>query len=111
VPGQTAPRLVTELEADLAWVHSSLARTGVPYRLKHTTRDVRAVVASIDHLYDIATGARVPGHELGLNGIGHARVKTAEPLAVDTYAELRATGSFLIVDPSSGATLAAGMIR
>jgi sulfate adenylyltransferase subunit 1 (EFTu-like GTPase family) len=109
--GQVAPRLTNEIEADLAWVHASAARVGVACRLKHTAREVRAVIAEIQHGYDVGTGVRVPRQDLALNGIARARIKTAEPLAVDAYGELHPTGSFLLIDPSSGATLAGGMIR
>ncbi|MFJ3928528.1 hypothetical protein ACIPXB_36720, partial [Streptomyces sp. NPDC090022] len=36
-------------------------------------------------------------------------VRTAEPLALDAYADSRRTGSFLLIDPADGTTLAAGM--
>lgn len=37
------------------------------------------------------------------------KVRTAEPLALDAYADSRRTGSFLLIDPADGTTLAAGM--
>ncbi len=113
VDGQPPPTLAREIEADLAWVHASQAKVGVPYLLKHGTREVRAVLAAIVHVYDVATGARAaPGAGgLAMNGIARVELRTAEAIPVDTFAERRQTGSFLLIDPASGATLAAGMVR
>ncbi|MFJ3591306.1 hypothetical protein ACIQUY_10145, partial [Streptomyces sp. NPDC090231] len=49
-----------------------------------------------------------PG-QLVANDIGRVLVRTAEPLALDPYADSRRTGSFLLIDPADGTTLAAGM--
>ena len=113
VHGGRAPELARELDVDLAWVHPSVARVRSPYLVKHGTREVRAVLDSIEHAWDVGTGAKVPLGPGGLtmNGIARARVRTTEPLAVDRYADVRATGSFLLIDPASGSTLAAGMVR
>jgi sulfate adenylyltransferase subunit 1 len=37
-------------------------------------------------------------------------LRTADPLPVDDYATIRATGSFLLIDPPTGNTLAAGLV-
>ena len=47
---------------------------------------------------------------LSLNEIGWVRVRTAEPLPVDDYASVRRTGAFLVIDPTDGTTLAAGLV-
>jgi sulfate adenylyltransferase subunit 1 len=113
VKGEPPPRLSREVEADVAWVNASQAKVGVPYLLKHGTHEVRAVLAAIVHVHDIATGAHAaPGAGgLGMNGIARVQVRLAEPLPLDRFAEQRESGSFLLIDPSSGATLAAGMVR
>ena len=49
-----------------------------------------------------------PG-QLAANDIGRVLVRTAEPIALDPYAESRRTGSFLLIDPADGATLTACM--
>jgi sulfate adenylyltransferase subunit 1 len=78
--------------------------------LKHTTRTVRAIVKDIPYLIDIDTLNHVdrPG-SLRVNDIGRVVLRTAEPLALDPYATNRRTGSFLLIDPSDGTTLTAGM--
>ncbi len=113
VDGEAQPTLSREIEADLAWVHPSQANVGVPYLLKHGTREVRAVLGAIVHVYDVATGAHTSGASGGLtmNGIARVQLRTADPVPVDAFATRRETGSFLLLDPASGATLAAGMVR
>jgi len=38
------------------------------------------------------------------------KIRTAEPLPVDVYADSRRTGSFILIDPADGTTLTAGMV-
>lgn len=59
----------------------------------------------------MATLERVPAHELAMNDIARVRVKLAQPIAADLYEALRDTGSFLLLDPATWDTVAAGMIR
>ncbi|MYS49770.1 sulfate adenylyltransferase, partial [Streptomyces sp. SID6013] len=49
-----------------------------------------------------------PG-QLVANDIGRVKIRTAEPLPADSYADSRRTGSFILIDPSDGTTLTAGM--
>ena len=80
--------------------------------LRTGTRTVRAIVASIDSRLDVDT---LDNHEdarrLELNDIGEVTLKLAEPVAFDGYERVRATGSFLLIDDQSGATVAAGQVR
>jgi hypothetical protein len=48
---------------------------------------------------------------LELNSIGVVEVETTRPLFLDTYAAQRTTGSFILIDAESHATVAAGMVR
>ncbi|MGO4419146.1 hypothetical protein AB4Z54_10410, partial [Streptomyces sp. MCAF7] len=48
--------------------------------------------------------------QLVANDIGRLKLRTAEPLPVDSYADSRRTGSFILIDPADGTTLTAGMV-
>ena len=48
--------------------------------------------------------------ELALNDIGEIRLKTAKPLVFDGYARNRLTGSFILIEQGTNATVAAGML-
>jgi sulfate adenylyltransferase subunit 1 len=78
--------------------------------VRHTTRDVRAVVEEVRSKLDIGAVLELPAAELGLNDIGAVRIRLAEPVAADPYSVSRSTGAFLLVDEVSGATVAAGMV-
>jgi hypothetical protein len=52
-----------------------------------------------------------PAATLELNSIGVVEVETSRPLFLDTYAAQRTTGSFILIDALSHATVAAGMVR
>ncbi|GAA1350683.1 sulfate adenylyltransferase subunit 1 [Streptomyces beijiangensis] len=96
-PADGAPAPTRHVEATVCHLHDRPLTTGDRVLLKHTTRTVKAVVEE------------VAGGELAVNGIGRITVRTAEPLALDPYADSRRTGSFLLIDPADGATLTAGM--
>jgi bifunctional enzyme CysN/CysC len=87
-------------------------RPGTRWRLKHTTRTVRAVVEAVESRVDMATldEAADPG-ELALNDIGRVRLRLAEPVVADPYARNRATGAFVLIDETSRDTVGAGMIE
>jgi len=100
-----------ELEADVCWLTAQPLRPGARYLLKHTTRNVTAVVEELRDRVDVHTLMRSPGPlELELNDIGRVRMRTSAPLAFDSYRENRRTGSFILIDEASNETVGAGMI-
>jgi sulfate adenylyltransferase subunit 1 len=111
VDHEPRPSLVRELNATLCWLSDQPLRAGARYSLRHTTRDVRAVVDAVLSRLDVSTVERQPADELSLNDIGAVRLRVAEPVAVDAYRVNRSTGAFLLVDEASGATVAAGMVE
>jgi sulfate adenylyltransferase subunit 1 len=107
-----APRVVTELSADLCWLADRPLRAGARVLVKHGTRTVRAIVTELTGRLDLHTLRHTePPTALELNEIGGARIRLAEPLAVDSYAIDRHTGGFLVIDTTDGNTLAAGLVN
>ncbi|MFI7013133.1 sulfate adenylyltransferase subunit 1 [Streptomyces sp. NPDC050164] len=105
-----APRMLRHITATVCHLHDRPLRARQRVLLKHTTRTVPAMVDRIDYRMDVTDARRLPCQDgLGANDIGGVQIRTAEPLAVDDYLENRRTGSFLLIDPQDGATLAAGM--
>ncbi|MFF4044759.1 sulfate adenylyltransferase subunit 1 [Streptomyces sp. NPDC001816] len=108
--GGTAAAPAKDIEASVCHLNERPLHVGAKVLLKHTTRTVRAVVKDISYRIDIGTLERCPGAEgLQVNDIGRVVLRTAEPLALDSYADSRRTGSFVLIDPADGTTLAAGM--
>jgi bifunctional enzyme CysN/CysC len=107
------PTGARELMATLAWLDPSapLASRGA-YRLKHTTRSVRATVLDVAHRLDIERlGERHPVDRLAFNEVGVATLRLTEPIFVDDYRVSRTTGSFVLIDELTNQTVAAGMVH
>ena len=102
---------VKNFSADVCWLSEEPLDLRRKYWLKHTTRQVAAKVTAIDSLLDINTQQRHEAKELKLNGIARIQITVPQPLAVDAYENVRATGSFILIDEISHQTVAAGMIR
>jgi bifunctional enzyme CysN/CysC len=108
-----APPAVHAFAATVAWLDGTAPlATNSAYRLKHTTRSVRATVTGVEHRLDIEQlGSPLVADTLAFNEVGVITVKTTEPLFVDDYRRSRATGGFVLIDESTHQTVAAGMIN
>jgi hypothetical protein len=80
------------------------------YLLKHTSHTVPAFVSSIEHRTDIGTLSREAAETLEMNGIGVVNITLLRPMALDLYGQNRSTGAFILIDPETNATVAAGMV-
>nr|BAV57454.1 sulfate adenylyltransferase [Streptomyces sp. SANK 60404] len=110
VPADGAPALVRDVDATVCHVADRPLTVGQRVLLKHTTRTVKAIVKDIPSRLALDDFSHVPDPgQLTANDIGRVAVRTAEPLALDSYSDSRSTGSFLLIDPADGTTLAAGM--
>jgi bifunctional enzyme CysN/CysC len=111
VAPENAPTPVRELEATICWMTDEPLRPRSRYVVKHTTREVRAVVEEVVHAIDVhALEPDTSAGELGLNDIGRIRLRLSAPLVVDDYRRNRTTGAFVLVDEATNATVGAGMI-
>ncbi len=106
------PATVTSaLDATLCWLADKPLRPGSRLLLKHGTRTTQAIVGALGDRLDTDSVAWVDAPaQLAINDIARVSLRTADPLPVDDYAAIRATGSFLLIDPPTGNTLAAGLI-
>ncbi|WP_327352539.1 sulfate adenylyltransferase subunit 1 [Streptomyces sp. NBC_01304] len=110
VPAGDTPATSQDVEATVCHVADTPLTVGQRVLLKHTTRTVKALVKEIPSRLTLDDLSQHPNPgQLVANDIGRVRVRTAEPLALDAYADSRRTGSFLLIDPADGTTLAAGM--
>ncbi|MER7660789.1 MULTISPECIES: GTP-binding protein [unclassified Streptomyces] len=110
VPSDDAPATTQDIEATVCHVADQPLTVGRRVLLKHTTRTVKAIVKEIPSRLTLDDLSQHPNPgQLVANDIGLVKVRTAEPLALDSYAHSRRTGSFLLIDPADGTTLAAGM--
>ncbi len=105
------PGLNSDLHAKVCWMHPRPLQQGKKYFLKHTSQTVQAVVTSLESRINVSTFESEPEpRELAMNDIGIIRLKTSRPLAFDGYNTNRLTGSFILIEQGTNATVAAGML-
>jgi len=105
------PTVGSYFEAILCWMNDEGLKPGAEYVLLHTTREVRARVSRLVYRINVDTLHRESADTLDLNDIGRVQIETARPIFFDPYRTNRQTGGFILVDPHTNVTLAAGMIR
>ncbi len=105
-----SPQVTRTVDARVVWMSQTPLDQRREYIVKHTTREVAARVRAIRYRVDVNTLEKQEAGELRLNDIGAAVIETRKPLFVDPYRRNRATGAFILIDPLSNETVAAGMI-
>jgi sulfate adenylyltransferase subunit 1 len=112
VTGDTLPEVTQYLEVMVCWLADKPLQIGGKYALKHTTRDTRCIVKSVDYKVNIETLEKMEDEtSVGLNDIARLRIQTMTPLAVDPYKRNRDTGSLILIDEATNVTVGAGMIE
>ncbi|ORW26706.1 adenylyltransferase [Mycobacterium paraense] len=106
------PRVAQEFDATVCWMaDNSALEPGRDYLIKHTTRTTRARVTALEYRLDVNTLHRDKGAEaLQLNELGRISLRTQVPLLLDEYTRNSSTGSFILIDPNTNGTVAAGMV-
>jgi bifunctional enzyme CysN/CysC/sulfate adenylyltransferase subunit 1 len=111
VDAEDLPGSSSDLHAKICWMNPRPLTPGKQYLIKHTNQTVKASVTAIEHRINISTLEKEDGiTELAMNDLGEIRLKTAKPLIYDGYAMNRLTGSFILIEPGTNATVAAGML-
>lgn len=106
------PRITQEFDATVCWMaDNAVLEPGRDYVVKHTTRTVRARIAGLDYRLDVNTLHRdKTATALKLNELGRVSLRTQVPLLLDEYTRNASTGSFILIDPDTNGTVAAGMV-
>ena len=106
LPGQSS-----DLHAHVCWMHQRPLQAGRKFYLKHTTQTMQAVVTKLESRIDMATFEPEPEPPaLAINDIGTVRLKISRPIVYDGYTTNRLTGSFILIEQGTNATVAAGML-
>ncbi|HTZ72896.1 MAG TPA: sulfate adenylyltransferase subunit CysN [Candidatus Aquilonibacter sp.] len=111
VAEEELPAVGNEFRAKLVWMHADKLDLHKSYLLKHSTRSVRGRVIQIHYRVDMNTLEKGAAEQLEMNDVAEVEIKTALPLFFDPYRQNRTTGSFILIDPASNATVAAGIIE
>ncbi len=105
------PHVSRRFAAKLVWMLDEPGTANKTYLLKHATQTVPAEIRRIRHRVDINTLENVPADQLALNEIAAVVMEARRPLYFDAYSKNRAMGAFILIDPISNLTVAAGMIE
>lgn len=105
------PQAVQDIDVMICWMNQRAVSLNTKFYVRHTTKEVRGVLKEIQYKLDINTLHRVENvQELQMNDIARVRLRTAQPLMIDSYRKNRITGSIILVDEGTNETVAAGMI-
>ena len=105
------PQIENRMEAMVCWMDEKPMAMTKSYIMKHTTKSVKSHITKIIYKVDVDTLHRQPVEEFHLNDIGRIEINTLTPICFDPYKLNHATGSFILIDPLTNNTVAAGMIR
>ena len=97
-------------EAHLVWMHDEPLQPGQLYLVKTATAVTPGRVTAVQYAVDVNTLEQKQVPTLGLNEIGVVRLELDRPISFDTYRQNRDTGSFILIDRFTNATVAAGMV-
>jgi bifunctional enzyme CysN/CysC/sulfate adenylyltransferase subunit 1 len=111
VSPEKPPQVSQHFRASVVWMHARPLEPGRPFLIKHCARQVRGKVSKISHRVNMDTLETETAGGLEMNDIAVVDFETSSPLFFDSYQENRTTGSFIVIDPLTNATLGAGMIQ
>ncbi len=102
---------MAQFSAMLCWMSAKPFVPAKKYVIRHTTREAKMMIKSIQYVYDLNALKRMEGvGELKMNDIARVDVQLSSPIFVDSFRKNKATGSFIVMDEQSNETVAAGMI-
>ena len=111
VKSNNPPRVDQDIEAMICWFSAKPMPPKAKLVIRHTTQETKVIIQEVKYHVDINTLHKIEGVDgFSMNDIGRITLRTAVPLIHDSYRRNRITGSFILIDPSTNETVAAGMI-
>jgi sulfate adenylyltransferase large subunit len=111
VSSDDLPAVSRRFLASVVWLHDASLELGRTYLVKHTARQTKIRALHIRHRVNVNTLAHEPATRLEMNEIGSVEFEAHVPLFFDPYSSNRTTGSFILIDTATNATVGAGMIQ
>ena len=111
VSAGATPQVSARFAAMVVWLHPDALQLGRTYLVKHAGRYVKAQVTKIQYRVEVNTLTEHHATLLGMNEIGLVEIDTVQPLFLDSYELNRTTGSLILIDPVTNATVGAAMVR
>ena len=110
-PDETLPHVLDQFSATLVWMSEEPMLPGRAYQMRIGNMFVPATVTSLRHKVDVETQEHLAARQLAMNEIGQCHLSTSTPVCFDRYADNRETGSLILINRTTNATVAAGMIE
>ena len=111
VKANNPPQVGQDIEAMICWFSAKPMPPKAKLIIRHTTQETKAIIQDVKYHVDINTLHKIEGVDsFQMNDIGRISLRTAVPLIHDSYRRNRSTGSFILIDPGTNETVAAGMI-
>lgn len=111
VKSDNLPHVSQDVTAMICWFNERPLQVRGKYILKHTSNEAKCVVQSINFKMDInSLGQNFEDKNVKMNDIAQITVRTAKPIFYDSYRKNRNTGSFILIEEGTNATVCAGMI-
>lgn len=107
---QSAPMVADQIAAHILWLADAPMIPGRSYLMKMGARKIPAEVTTLKHRIEVNSGAHIAATSLGPNEIGFGNLAFAAPIAIDPFEDNRDTGSFILIDRLTNATIGAGMV-
>ena len=107
---EAMPARSSRFKATVCWMSENPLQIGKRYTVLHLSRQLRGTVESVENVLNVETMERHPSESLRFNELGQIIVHTTKPLILDAYAQNRASGGFLLVDPGTNVPVAAGTV-
>ena len=112
VPIQNQIQAENSFEAVVCWMDNKSFQPGQKLLLQQNSFRTKAVIKDVDNKINIYNyQSEESDGTLHLNDFCKVTIKTAEPLAFDTYKQNRKTGSFILINENTNNTVAAGVIE
>ncbi len=105
-----SPHVADKLAAHIVWMHHANLLPERTYDIRFATSETTAQIISLNHKIDVNTFNKHAAKTLELNEIGYCKLSLARPVAFDSYVDNKFTGSFILIDRETKATVGAGII-
>ncbi|PRA29821.1 sulfate adenylyltransferase subunit CysN [Pseudomonas poae] len=100
-----------QFQVSLIWMHEHAMLAGRPYLMKIGSKTLSVTLAAPKYKINVNTMEHLAAKELALNEIGVCNLFTSQPITFDPYKDNRETGSFILIDRLTNATVGAGLIE
>ncbi|SDF75310.1 sulfate adenylyltransferase subunit 1 [Epilithonimonas hungarica] len=111
VKSDDLPKTEQELEVLVCWMGDKPLKSGSKYLIQNNTTQVKGIIKDIEYKLDVNTLEKQEVEQVSLNEIVKLKLKTAKPLAYDSYKDLASNGGIIFIDETSFVTVGAGLIQ